>query len=348
MVIRPHGRGLGALLAFVFGCMLVSAPGAYAYGGNPPGPTSGPSAGSSSGSSGAPVHQTVKTCSLYASSSGFGLSCITGGGAGNAKTVREILGAKESLPTCWDDVISDSDLVSQYGYTPNPDAPYYLHTCITGIDETRSPADQPDAQINQIVIEIPAGSKPCFNYDEAHDVATPFTAEQLGTCVMTLTGAQQQVVSGTASDNAQIPGIIIAPHPSTRVRTNEDVEYVDAANTKGNDPRRTPNLTVGGVTLWATMDAYKIYPYGPDGLSKNCDGTLPAAATDTRESKPDACWWKYPRSSADQPGLTYPFRAEADWTVHYSAGGVDHVLASFQKYADLALKVFDVQTLVVR
>ena len=69
---------------------------------------------------------------------------------------------------------------------------------------------------------------------------------------------------------------------------------------------------------------------------------------DTRQTTPDACWWEYTQASTCQPGQIFPFRAEADWTVYYDGGGAPQVLASFQKYDDLTLPVFDVQTLVVR
>ncbi len=336
-MVRSSAR---ILLAAVAGCLCLAlaAPAFADVGGYDPGPGShhGAGPGNQSGS-GSPTQKAVKTCSLYATSSNFGMSCITGS-SGDVTTVKEILG-KDPVPTCWDDRISDADLASKYQYTQNPDAPYYLHTCITGLQLDNSLYYQPDAQLNQQVIEIPKDAKPC---------PRPFTADMTGKCVMWLTHNQHQVVSATQSRAAQIPGITITTQPSTKIRTNEDIAYVDAATDEnGNRITRTPDYQVGGVTMWGQLNSYKIYPYGPDGPSYPCNGTEQVGRGDTRQTKPDACWWTYPQSSARQPNQVYPFRAEADWTVYYSTGGAAQVLAQFQKYDDLTLPVYDIQTLVV-
>ena len=313
----------------------------------PPAPTQG-SGGSQSASSGGSAQATVKTCHLYANPSGYGLSCVAPGSGAGSASIRTILG-KEPLPDCFDTVISPATMAAQYPeYAPVKGSHHYVHTCITGLDPNSDPTNQPGEHFNNAVITIVDGAPACFNYDEAHHKATPFTPEQRGRCVMSLTPKQHQVVNGLQSDDGQIPDITIASQPSTRVRTNEDVAYVDTENASNGSGTRTPDLTVGGVTLYAVMDRFKIYPYGPDGTSEVCDGTQQIGADDTRATKPHACWWTYTRSSGDQPGLTYPFLAEADWTVHYQADGVDHKLVSFQKPDEIQLPVYDIQTLVVR
>jgi hypothetical protein len=55
----------------------------------------------------------------------------------------------------------------------------------------------------------------------------------------------------------------------------------------------------------------------------------------------------YPQSSAGQPGDQYPFRAEAYWTVYYDTGAGPQILAHFQKYTDLQLPVYDIQTIII-
>ena len=359
-MVRTFRATLLAVLATVVTLSGAAPAAAYDLGGSGSGGTGGGGSGNGSGggglggtgsgsggSSGDPAQTTVKTCSLFATSGSFGLSCISGDGTGNAKTVKQILG-KQPLPTCWDSRIPDDELASKYQYQQNPDAPYYLHTCIAGLNPDSSPSVQPDAQINQVVLEIPTGAKPCYNYDEAKKKATPFTAEQVGTCVMTLTQRQHQVVSGGRDLNTQIPGIIVAPQPSTRIRTNEDVAYQNVATAPGGTATRTPTINAGGVRMWAAMDRYRILPDGPDGPSKTCNGSVSVGPDDSRQSTPNACWWEYTQASTYQPGQTFPFRAEADWTVYYDGGGGPQVLASFQKYDDLTLPVFDVQTVVVR
>jgi hypothetical protein len=163
-------------------------------------------------------------------------------------------------------------------------------------------------------------------------------------CIMTLTANQQQIVNEIDSNAGRIPGIIITKHPSTKVRTNETVAYVDDAD---GGITRTANYQVGAVVMWAQMTRFSIQPYGPGGISKTCNGTADVSNTDTPQTKPDACWWTYDASSASQPDQNYPFRAEADWTVFYETGGVTHVLKTFQKYSDLQLPVYDIQTLVI-
>jgi hypothetical protein len=283
----------------------------------------------------------VKSCSLYATSSSFGLDCVTGHGTTATQTVQAILGKGKPAPTCWDELISPADLAQKYDYVENPDAPYYLHSCLTGLKLTSSLYNQPDLQLNQQVIEIPRGTADC-------PTKKPFTEAMTGTCVMTLTGKQRVIVSATDLAGGQIPGITIVAQPSTKVRTNEAVAYVDATtDADGARVTRTPDYTVGGVTLWAQMGAYKIFPYGPDGLSKSCNGTERVTETDTPATKPDACWWTYPLSSAGQPGQVYPFRAEADWTVFYRDAAGTHTFAQFKKYDDLTLPVSDIETIVI-
>lgn len=349
MVTRKRGWLVCALASIGVACVLLGGSSALAY--DPPSsptPTNGSSGGSQSGSSGGSAQATVKTCHLYANPSGYGLSCVAPGSGAGSASIRKILG-KEPLPDCFDTAISPATMAAQYPeYAPVTGSQHYVHTCITGLDPNSDPTNQPGEHFNNDVITIVDGAPACFNYDEAHHKATPFTPDQRGRCVMTLTPKQHQVVSGLQNDDGQIPDITIAQQPSTRVRTNEDEAYVDTENASNGSGTRTPDLTVGGVTLYAVMDRFKIYPYGPDGTSEVCDGTQQLGADDTRATKPDACWWTYPRSSADQPGMTYPFRAEADWTVHYQADGVDHRLVSFQKYDDFQLPVYDIQTLVVR
>ena len=314
--------------------MLVSAQGvADADWATSPGskPTPQPVSGSSSGYSGGPVQGTVSNCSVYATASSFGLSCLGSGGAGDAPSVKDILG-KDPVPTCWDAAISPSDLQHIYEYTQNNEAPYYRHNCITGLDLGSSPYSQPGLVLSQEVIEIPRAAGTCGKQ--------PYLPEQTGTCVMTLTDKQHEVVDTFASQDAQIPGVVVATYPCSRVRTGVPTAYVDLAD---NGDKRTADYKVGGVTMYAAMDSFTIYPYGPGGQSKTCDGTADVGPSDTPDTKPAACWWTYPKSSNAQPNEVYPFGADATWTVYVNGTA----FATFHKYSDLQLPVFDVQTLVV-
>lgn len=268
--------------------------------------------------------------------------CYHGGGAGNSTTVRKILHG-DSAQFCWDVKISDADLVNKYGYLPDAADPYYLHSCVRGLILDNSPAVQPNVVPSQVVIQIHrADEHPCAGDPGKQQ---PYPATMQGTCIMTLTTRQQTIAGLLEDNNAQIPGIVLTTHPSTRIRTNEWAAYTDRAE---GGMTQTPKYQVGAVTMWATMNRFSIHPYGPNSdVSKTCNGTELVSDTDTPATKPGACWWRYPASSAGQPGQGYPFRAEADWTVYYDAGGGPQVLAAFQKFSDLQLPVFDIQTIVV-
>ena len=86
----------------------------------------------------------------------------------------------------------------------------------------------------------PHGREALYNYDEATKKATPFTAD-MGTCVMRLTQRQHQVVSATRPEHPD-PRHHVTTQPSTRIRTNEDVAYQDAATAPGGTATRTPTI----------------------------------------------------------------------------------------------------------
>lgn len=329
-----------AVLALLAGLTVVAQPAAAGPGGGCdqmicPGPGGGGGGGGGGGQSssghGATTH--VQSCSLYATSSSFGLSCLTHHGVGHVTTVKDILGKQP--PPCWDEQIVLGDLADKYDIDPstvNPDAPYYLHTCITGLDYDQSLYYQPNAQLNQVVTEIPNGSGEC---------PKPYTDDMIGHCIMVLTHEQQIIVNAIRSRGTRIPTFTIVPTPSTTVRTNQTTVFV-ATPTKDNGAAvtRTPYFELGGVTLWAERVGFWIYPYGPDGKRIACSGG------DTGST--DDCAWAYPQSSADQDGSVYPFRAEADWNVYYRVGGVTQQLGdTFKKFDDLPMPVYDVQTVVV-
>lgn len=330
-------RARAALLTVLSGLLVAAGtPAATAFD-NSPGtggpPQSQPSQTSSSGSSGSAASETRGNCSIYANSSSFGLSCVAGGSAGGGEKVKDVLGPS-GPPTCWDEAIPNADLQGKYGYDPVPGMTYYTWTCITGLDLNRTLYDQPGVRVtDRSVIELPDGAPPCRK---------PYRpAEDKNTCLITLDTPQQTVAGAlTQLKDGMIPDPMITTHPSTRVRTNEAVAYTDSSAT------RTPHYSVGGVTMWASVDSDRltIRPYGPDDPAVvNCPADVRVAASDTPASVPAACWWTYPRSSAAQPGQAYPLRAELRWTVYVNGAPFAH----FVKYQDVQLPVFDIQTVVV-
>jgi hypothetical protein len=347
------------LLAAVAGCVLTGiAHPAFADVGpvNPPGSGAhhGVGTGTQSGSGGQ-YHAQVKTCSLYANSSGFGMSCFSGGSSGSAgKKVAKIL-AGHPAP-CWDVAVSASDLAREYGITDaSPtDAPYYVHQCITGLNLDAPLSAQPTAQIDKQVIEIPNGvPTPC---DLGKDKKKAYTADMIGSCKVRfedLTPGQQAIASAIDGGDTEIPGITLVTHPSPKVRTNVKVTYADPASNE--NPVKVVK-TVDGVKMWAEMTEYKIYPYGPNGsdvrsCKVNTDGRVGADDDSSMTDPPcpnPALRWTYLTSSAAQPDQAYPFRAETHWSVFYiDAGGNVQRMGSFTKSDDVPVPVYDIQTLVV-
>ncbi|MBN9619528.1 MAG: hypothetical protein J0H43_07330 [Actinobacteria bacterium] len=311
--------------------------GSHSGGGNSSGGSQSSGSGGTQSGSGSAGTEQVRNCFLYASSSGFGLTCVSGGSAtGSAPTVKALLGDQVDDALCWDTEISPADLASKYGIVTDPSVgiPSYVHTCITGLNPALPLYSQSKAQINQTIYEI---AKPC-------DQPPPYKTDQAGQCVRTLTATQKQIADALDNQGGQIPNVVLTRQPNAQVRTNQQVTYVDAPlNPDGTSVTRTSTFTAQGVTLYATRTAFKIYPYGP-GTSPviSCSGASQAASSTT-----GACNWPYPKSSADQPNQAYPFRTEADWTVWVNDGTGARPWKSFQKYDDLQLPVYDVQTLVV-
>lgn len=349
-------RGLGLLMTVAI--LLAAAPGTASGRGQSGGSSSTQHQSSSGGSATA----SNGDCTFYANPARFGVAC---GPA--VTTVREVLtlgGVPLVHPDCWDEIIPVQKL-HYYGYTQTTNGPpYYIHSCATGhwLDEN-SPHTQPGVEISQIIITIPIGSPVCDK---------PWQDRFPGTCVATLTHNQQTLVTDMETGGS-IPSIALTTHPSTTVRTNVLTGFGDTAfDLNGNlVGQATPKYTVGGVTMWAVMDRYLIYPYGPGnnaagnncydrapighfpttvtpGTCERCNGPTALDDSSTPASAPDACWWTYPKSShLQQTNESYDFRAEADWTVWYDDGGGPTPLASFKKYDDLDLPVYDVQSVNV-
>jgi hypothetical protein len=286
-----------------------------------------PPSGDTNTSSGGPAYGHVRHCSLYATASSFGLSCVTGADRAHAKTVKEVLG-HDKAPACWDEAISADDQVAKYGLPAAPEGTaYYLHYCISDLDLNAPVQSQHALQLNLLIIEIPTDAPPC---------PSPQPPDQQGRCVMTLTENQQAVVEMSAFGLGQIPPIGITTDPSGRVRSNQEVTFRDSYEGGATE---TAKVTFGAVRMWAKMNAFSIQPYGP--------GTEPKIPCDLSAPGGPSCTWAYPKSSAQQPRRAYPFRAEADWTVYVDDGAGPHAFATFRKYDDLPMPVFDVQTLVV-
>jgi hypothetical protein len=334
---------LACLAAFTVGVTTASAGpggGCQLCGEGPPPPPNPPPPppGSPTG------HATVRNCSLYANPNNFGYVCL-GGDSGDVTTVKQILHG-DPPPTCWDVPISDQDAATLYSLDPNPAAPYYLRSCITGLDLNKSVYYQPGLQLNQEIISIVANSPNC---------PLPLKQRDLNErrCVATLTNHQQQVVTFARPGQAEIPAVRLVTQPSATIRTNVDSVYSDGPKRHRLDIR-VDKTADNGVHLWAEMTEYKVLPYGPDGgHAVSCKVGSAVGLNDDAQlapcsGNPPAVHWTYPTSSAGQPEQAYPLRLQTDWTVFYTdAAGQTQRLATFSKYGDYKLPVYDVQSLVV-
>ena len=301
----------------------------------PPGPPPGGGSGGGGSSSGPPQYGHVNNCSIYATASSFGMSCVHGWGRAQIQTVKEVLDGDDP-PHCWDEAISAADQVTKYGLSDAPQGTaYYLHYCVSNLDLNAPVGSQRAMQLNVQILEIPTDAQPC---------PSPQPAEREGRCIMTLTTNQQHVVELSEPAGGRIPPIVIVPQPSTRIRTNQPVAF---QNRGGAGRTRTDVFQIGTVRMWAELTRFSIQPYGPTDEQITCDGSIRVNESDTPDSTPQACWFTYLASSAQQTDEVYPFRAEADWTVYVDAGLGPQAFAHFQKYDDLRLPVYDVQTLVI-
>jgi hypothetical protein len=359
--------------ALAVAALLAGTPAAFAdLGGQnpPPPPTTSPppQASQGNGSGSGAQHTTSGACSLYSNSSSFGYSCLSGTGV--VTTVKEVLKG-DPVPTCWDERISAQDAVDKYDLDLNDGGgPYYLHRCLSHIDPNRS-VYQTGIQLGEQIIPIPGGQQ-C--------PPGPYKDEYFEKCVYSLTTHQQALIDFFQNGLAYIPGITIASEPALDVRTNVETVFRNEGMTDNYNRHKhggrfeveTAHIRAGGVELWAQLDndahaplqligpnptaqpgtGFAIWPTGYNAADPaqgriRCDGSLPVPdnSAKSRSQYPDACWYKYRRSSADQPNQAYAFHAEASWTVYFRDGQGVHVLGHYTKTYDVPLPVHDVQVL---
>lgn len=307
---------LGVLLPLGF--VVAAAPSAMADATPPPPP---PDANPSpTPDSGTPTYGTVKNCAIVSSSTYLGMSCA--GSDHGGKTVKQILGSSD-VPGCWDEPLTDAELVAMNVHNePGPDGwTYYWEKCLSGIDP-KTKTVEPGG------IAISVGLLPIQNGDP----------------VKTLDARQQELVDGLAK-NQNIPSPVAGVSPADHARVGGDVSFFDG----------TPGLVqvaVGSVLLRARVESIDVEPLGRGRAPMiNCAGTgLVAHAGDTRESRPEGCWYRYLHSSAGQPMDEYPVQITAHWVVESSAdgGATFKPFNQFTKSAITRVRVTEVQALVVQ
>lgn len=313
------------VITLAFAVVLGSAAPGFAIGELPPPPASGgdttqPPATSTGdvGGTGGDTGE-VGGCAVVAVPSYLGVSCAGAADRGG-KTVKEILG-DDPVPGCWDDAVSDAELASmnlqnqpgEGGYT------WYWERCLSGIDKKTKEVEDGGIKIDVTLKQIDNGDP-----------------------VKTLTTRQASLVKAY-ENNAGVPAPLAGVTPSSHPHVGQWVSFVDGTADELSVP-------AGAVTLRAHITSIDVKPLGADDdETVTCPGTgVRAGAADTPDSRPDGCWYKYLRSSADQPDEAYPVLMTAHWTVDTSVGGGGwENFTSFTKSQVTNIPVTEIQTLVV-
>ncbi|MDQ1289086.1 MAG: hypothetical protein QG622_2652 [Actinomycetota bacterium] len=262
-----------------------------------------------------PVRRTVKTCRMYANNVSFGMRCglstLTG------RTIQQILGG-DPVPGCWHEPLP-ADLTDEYAELLREKASqgergaFYLKTCMK--------IAEPEVTFSEEIVFLPEGEPPT-----------------------TLTRNQRTLVAIEAKES-RIPMPTIASSPSVRPRVMQDVAFRVVNDTS--TPTITDTRSGTKVEMRARLVHLRIIPMTGAAAVGCSGGGVEVTAADTRTARPDACWYRFPRSSAAEPGQTYPVRAIASWTVEYSTGGVWTPLATIEKQQTALQPVTEVQTMVV-
>ena len=263
-------------------------------------------------------------CRIYGGQGGFGMRCgaLTGGGL----SARAILGG-DPLPDCWQEDLP-GDLVDQYApqeqqrLAAGDRGRFVLETCLVGVDE-RTYTATPDFGFTEKVEWLPAGQPP----------------EQLT--------ANQRRLLAIWGDSRTIPLPSVVTSPTIRPRVGQDVAF-SVRNGDEVGPIGFDRPGPGGVVrMQATLVYLRVVPE-PGAAPVRCDGPgIQVTATDTRQSRPEACWATYDRSSAAQPQQRYAVRAVALWLIQYQTGGVWNDLTVVEKEQTALVPVSEVQTVVV-
>jgi hypothetical protein len=328
---RRAGRPAGVLAAVLLGLLAGLVPaGEASAGGGLGGTPSGPPAPSDG-----PQTTTVRTCRLYAEPESFGLTCRHG--TDGFDTIRQILGG-DPLPDCWDDQLPpDLAIALAPEVAQNRDkglkGDFYLHVCLKGVDPKTLKVEPGGIHYTQNPVWIEPPARPT-----------------------TLTDRQRGLVA-TADQNQRIPLPVVATSPSTTPRVGQDVSFW-VTNDRQTAPLVVAGPGVGRVVMRGRLVFLQVTP-DPSQSAVGCRGAgLRADRADSPTSAPGACWWRYARSSATQPGQSqavdgavlpaYDVPTVATWVVEYDPGdGVWHTLATFERRQALEQPVTEIQTLVV-
>lgn len=259
-------------------------------------------------------------CRVYGSSNGFGAYCNAVEGTG--RTVEQILAAA-GIPPCWNEepsevLADDYEAMRQQRLLGGEQGRYWVRVCLRFEDDN-----------------------PLFD-TEAEWIAPP----QLP---VLLTQAQQNLIA--VYNRRELPAPTVHVSPVSQPRVFQPVAFsLDPIEPNPMDPAPY-EVTVqrGGVRVTVQAQLHSVAFEPADGVTLPCPGGgVVVAATDTPASRPDACWWAFPHSSAAQVDQVYPVHATAYWTIRYQVGGVWTEIGVYPKeLGDLRVRVSEVQTVVV-
>jgi hypothetical protein len=260
-------------------------------------------------------------CRVYGSSNGYGGYCNAVDGKG--KTVQQILAAA-GIPACWNEQPSevqadDYATMTQQRVLAGKRGAYYVRVCI----------------------RFDADDNPLFDTGPEW---IPFP----GAPVL-LTQAQLDLIA--IYNRRELPAPTVHVSPVSQPRVFQPVAFsLDPIAPNPVDP--TPYEIViarGGVrvTVRATLEGVEFVP--ADGVTLPCLGWgVVVGPADTPQTRPEACWWRFPHSSAAQEGQAYKVHATAYWQIEYEAAGVVRPIGVYPKeLGDLSVRVTEVQTVVV-
>ncbi len=161
--------------------------------------------------------------------------------------------------------------------------------------------------------------------------------------------ANQAVLLAGERNQRQIPEPFAATSPSESPRVGQDVAFYVPPSQRTGDTITVSGPGVGTVAMRARMTELVVWPLGTrPAPSVSCPGGGDRVERgETRTTTPDACWWRWDRSSAHRAGSTYPVQVEARWVVEYQAGGGWIELGAFTRDQQIDQPVTEVQTVVV-
>jgi hypothetical protein len=306
-------RLAGALAALLAAAALAAAPAQAAPGFDPSDGTVTPSLPRST-----PVGH---GCRVYGSSNGFGAYCNAVDGRG--RTVEEILAAA-GIPECWNErpsevLADDYAAMRQQRLLAGEQGDYWVRVCV------RFP--QPNNPVFDTGPEwIPLGQQPVI-----------------------LTPAQLNLIA--VYNRRELPAPTVHVSPVSQPRVFQPVAFsLDPVLPTAADPNPY-EVTVrrGNVEVTVQARLYGVEFSPADGVTLACPGWgVLVGAADTPRTRPEACWWTFPHSSAAQVDQVYRVHATAYWEIWYEVAGTWSQIGVYPKeLGDLSVRVTEVQTVVV-